>query len=74
MDNNNFDLITILLIEDNPSQEGIKARDLMNRGKDIGDINHNAPVPGIFFTQDGKQELHKLFELKVLQHIMVCFI
>jgi hypothetical protein len=60
--------ITILLIEDNPCQEGIKARDLKKRGKDIGDVDPNTNAPGIFFNLEVNKELHRLFDLKVLQH------
>jgi len=60
--------ITILLIEDNPAQEGIKAKDLKSRKIDIGDLDDNIDVPGINFKKDENKELHSLFALKVLQH------
>ena len=68
MDNKEFTPITILLIEDNPTQEGIKARDLKARGVDIGSLNEGADVPGINFKREGNRSLHHLFLLKVLQH------
>lgn len=63
-----FTPITILLIEDNPAQEGIKAKDLKYRGSDIGSLDDNIDVPGINFKKKGNKELHNLFILKVLQH------
>ncbi len=60
--------IAILLIEDNPAQEGIKAKDLKSRGIDIGDLDDNIDVPGINFKKEGNKGLHSLFALKVLQH------
>ncbi len=61
-------LITILLIEDNPAQEGLKAKDLQDRGIDIGNLNLNADVPAIIFESQSKKKLYKHFQLKVLQH------
>lgn len=63
-----FTPITILLIEDNPAQEGIKSKDLKSRGIDIEDLDDNIDVPGINFKKDENKKLHNLFTLKVLQH------
>lgn len=63
-----FTPITILLIEDNPAQEGIKAKDLKSRKIDIGDLDDNIDVPGINFKKEKNKELYNLFTLKVLQH------
>lgn len=63
-----FAPITVLLIEDNPAQEGIKVADLKSRGIDIGSLGNNIDVPGINFKEDANKELHNLFTLKVLQH------
>lgn len=63
-----FTPITILLIEDNPAQEGFKAKDLKSRGINIGLLDDNIDVPGICFIKEDSKELHSLFVLKVLQH------
>jgi hypothetical protein len=63
-----FTPITILLIEDNPAQEGIKSKDLKSRGIDIGNLDDSIAVPGINFKKEENKELHSLFVLKVLQH------
>ena len=63
-----FTPITILLIEDNPAQEGIKTKDLKSRSIDIGSLDDNIDVPGINFKEEKNKELHNLFALKVLQH------
>lgn len=63
-----FTPITILLIEDNPAQEGIKSKDLKSRGIDIGDLNDSIDVPGISFKKEENKNFHSLFALKILQH------
>lgn len=63
-----FTPITILMIEDNPAQEGIKSKDLKSRGIDIGDLDDNIDVPGINLKKEENKKLHNLFTLKVLQH------
>lgn len=68
MSNKDFTPITILLIEDNPTQEGIKAKDLKSRGVEVGDLNDNINVPGINFKKEKNKDFHKMFTLKILQH------
>ncbi|MBN1185155.1 MAG: hypothetical protein JXB49_22910 [Bacteroidales bacterium] len=58
--------ITILLIEDNPALEGIKAKDLKERNFNIGSLDDRIDVPGLNFKKN--KGFEHLFILKVLQH------